>query len=277
MGKVILLTGATDGIGLETAKILVSQGHHVLLHGRNPAKVAEVEKALTALPGGGFVEGYVADFSSMADVQALANAVAEKHGKLDVLINNAGIYKTPNPITHDGLDVRFVVNTLAPYLLTQRLLSLMDASGRVVNVSSAAQAPVDKDALAGRVRVSEDFAAYAQSKLAITMWSRAMALSLGEGGPLVVAVNPGSLLGTKMVKEGFGTAGKDIRIGADIICRAALSDEFKDASGQYFDNDSGRFAAPHPDAVDPRKCEQIGRAIEAILTEAAPPASSTGC
>ena len=269
MGKIILLTGATDGIGLETAKILVSQGHHALLHGRNAAKLAEVKSALEALPGGGTVETYLADLSNVADVKALAKTVAERHAKLDVLINNAGIFRTPNPITEDGLDVRFVVNTLAPYLLTQRLLPLMGPSGRVVNLSSAAQAPVDNDALAGRVRVLEDFEAYAQSKLAITMWSRAMALSLGVGGPVIVAVNPGSLLGTKMVKEGFGMAGKDIRIGADIICRAALSEEFKDASGQYFDNDSGQFAAPHPDAIDSWKCEEIVRSIEAILAETA--------
>ncbi|MEO0949637.1 MAG: oxidoreductase, partial [Cyanobacteria bacterium J06641_5] len=130
--------------------------------------------------------------------------------------------------------------------------------------SSAAQSPVNLEALAGRVQLA-DGAAYAQSKLALTMWSRILGLSLQEDGPAIVAVNPGSLLGSKMVKEAFGMAGGDLRIGAEILTRAALSDEFAAASGQYFDNDSGRFASPHPDALDPQKSQAVLRAIEATL------------
>ncbi|MEO0854478.1 MAG: SDR family NAD(P)-dependent oxidoreductase, partial [Cyanobacteria bacterium J06648_11] len=140
MPKTILITGSTDGIGLATAEMLVSQGHDVLLHGRNPAKLTDAEKTLSALLGGRNIESYVADLSRMADVEALAKAVAEKHSQLDVLINNAGVYNASHPITQDGLDVRFVVNAIAPYLLTQRLLPLLGTSGRVINLSSAAQA-----------------------------------------------------------------------------------------------------------------------------------------
>jgi len=150
MSKTILITGSTDGIGLATANRLVTQGHHVLLHGRNPAKLKKTQQSLSALPGGGRVEAYVADLSHLPDVATLAQAVTEKHGKLDVLINNAGVFKTAETRTQDGLDVRFVVNTLAPYLLTQRLLPLIETSGRVINLSSAAQSPVDPEALAGR-------------------------------------------------------------------------------------------------------------------------------
>jgi len=261
MPKTILITGATDGIGLETAKMLVKAGHHVLVHGRNQAKL---EKTTAELSRDGRVESYLADLSSMPEVETLANAVSSKHAKLDVLINNAGIYSTPEPVTPDGLDVRFVVNTVAPYLLTKRLLPLLQDSGRVINLSSAAQSPVDPAALAGQARVSDD-AAYAQSKLALTMWSRTMALSLGDDGPSVIAINPGSLLASKMVKQAFGVAGSDIRIGAEILCRAALEDEFANATGQYFDNDSGQFASPHPDALDPRKSDKIVSVIETIL------------
>lgn len=267
MSKTILITGSTDGIGLETAKMLVTQGHRVLLHGRDPAKLENVEKALAALPGGGGVEYHVADLSRMADVEALATAVAERHKQLDVLINNAGVFRTPETITPDGMDVRFAVNTIAPYLLTKRLLPLIGTSGRVINLSSAAQAPVDQEALVGRVRLSDDFAAYAQSKLALTAWSCSLARSFKDHGPAIVAVNPGSMLGTKMVKEGFGTAGGDIRIGANILVRAALADEFATPSGEYFDNDSGRFAPPHPDALDPLKSQEILRVIEVVLVE----------
>ncbi len=270
MPKTILLTGSTDGIGLATAGMLVSQGHHVLLHGRDAEKLEAVAKKLSALPGDGRVARYLADLSHMPDVEALANAVAEKHAKLDVLVNNAGVFRTPEPIAQNGLDVRFAVNAIAPYLLTQRLLSLMDASGRVINLSSAAQSPVDLAALAGRARLSDDFAAYAQSKLALTMWSRHVALSLQSLGPAVIAVNPGSMLGTKMVQEGLGVAGGDIGIGADILVRAALADEFSAMSGLYFDNDSGQWAPPHADALNPRKTAAVVDAIAAVLSGMAP-------
>ena len=267
MQKTILVTGSTDGIGLETAKILVSMGHHVLLHGRNPAKLEQVENALSALANNGRVESYMADLSRMADVETLAQAITERHNQIHVLINNAGVFKTPDAITQDGLDVRFAVNTLAPCLLTKRLLPLFGSSARIINLSSAAQSPVNTEALMGRVRLSDDLEAYAQSKLAITMWSRHMALMLKENAPAFIAVNPGSLLGTKMVKEGFGMVGKDIGIGADILIRASLSDEFETASGQYFDNDSGSFVSPHRDALDPQKTEEVVRAIETVLDD----------
>lgn len=265
MQKTILVTGSTDGIGLATAKMLVSLGHNLLLHGRNPEKLQQAQKALTALAGTGYIESYVADLSRMDEVVALARAVAEKHDKLDVLINNAGVFRTADAVTPDGLDVRFAVNTIAPYLLTQRLLPLLGPCGRVINLSSAAQAPVDPQALIGQLQLSDEFAAYAQSKLALTMWSRSLALSLKDKGPVIVSVNPGSMLGSKMVKEGFGVAGGDIQVGAKILVRAALDDDFSAASGQYFDNDSGQFASPHPDALNPQKSEQLVRTIESVL------------
>ncbi|MCY0095360.1 SDR family NAD(P)-dependent oxidoreductase [Hoeflea ulvae] len=266
MQKTILITGSTDGIGLETAKLLVADSHTVLLHGRNPAKLAQAEEVLAALGKGGSVETYVADLSRMADVEALATAVAGRRDRLDVLINNAGVYHAPVTVTADGLDVRFAVNTIAPYLLTQRLLPLLGETGRVINLSSAAQSPVNLEALSGKARLS-DGAAYAQSKLALTMWSRAMAVSSKQSGPVVVAVNPGSLLGSKMVKQAFGVAGGDLAIGAEILFRAALSDEFAQATGLYFDNDSGKFASPHPDALNTQKSEDVVSMIETILSK----------
>lgn len=264
MNKTILITGSTDGLGLQTAKMLAEQGHHVLLHGRSKSKLEQAEKTIAEITGASVVS-YLADLSNLSDVSALAKAVTEKHGQLDVLINNAGIFKTAEPITQDGLDVRFVVNTLAPYLLTQKLLPIMPASARVINLSSAAQAPVDINALSGKVKLADDFDAYAQSKLALTMWSRQMALNLKDRGPAIIAVNPGSLLATKMVKEGFGMAGKDINIGADILTRLALSDEFATASGEYFDNDIGKLSEPHRDALNAQKNAEVVSAIESVL------------
>ncbi|TKB47495.1 SDR family NAD(P)-dependent oxidoreductase [Thalassotalea mangrovi] len=266
MPKTILLTGATDGIGLLTAKKLAFKGHRLLLHGRNEAKLAQVIHDLKGDNPGIDVEAYVADLSSFRDIAELADNVAEHHSHIDVLINNAGVFKTTNNLTQDNLDVRFVVNTLAPYILSKQLLKRMDGSGRVVNLSSAAQASVDLDALQG-VKALDDYAAYAQSKLALTMWSKHLADELRESGPAIIAVNPASFLGSKMVQEAYGVAGSDLSIGADILCRAALSDEFNDASGKYFDNDSGQFAQPHSDALNPKKNAQLVSILDNMLSK----------
>lgn len=267
MQKNIMITGATDGIGLEAAKRLAVQGHNLIIHGRNPAKLADVEKTLSAMSTGGKLTSYLCDLSELKNVEGLGTAVAEDHTRLDVLINNAGVFKVQNPATRDGLDVRFAVNTIAPYMLTQKLLPLFSRSGRILNLSSAAQAPVDATALAGPPMLP-DGEAYAQSKLALTMWSCRMGRGLKDKGPGMIAVNPASLLGSKMVKEAFGVDGKDIGIGAEILCRATLAHEFASASGRYFDNDSGRFSSPHPDALNDRKCEAVIQTIETVLSKA---------
>ena len=84
---------------------------------------------------------------------------------------------------------------------------------------------------------------------------------------MVIAVNPASFLASKMVKDAYGVDGNDLRVGADILVRAALSDEFANASGRYFDNDQRRFAAPHPDALVAAKNEQVVQGIDATLAE----------
>lgn len=257
MTKTILITGATDGIGLLTAKKLAAEGHKVLLHGRNAAKL---ETAAAEI--GGETETYRADLSDMSAVKSLASEIRAKHETLDVLINNAGVLKAPQPVLSSGHDIRFVVNTFAPYLLTELLLPIIPETGRVVNLSSAAQAPVNLDAMLGAKPLA-DMEAYAQSKLAITIWTREWAKTLPDG-PAMIAVNPGSLLASKMVQDGFGVAGNDLNIGADILIDAALGDQFANASGAYFDNDSGRFADPHAAALNAEYSASVLQAIQNI-------------
>ena len=257
MTKTILITGATDGIGLLTAKTLTAEGHNVLLHGRSADKLEAAAREV-----GGDPETYRADLSLLEDVNALVADVRAKHDTLDVLINNAGVLKVPNTQTDSGLDVRFMVNTIAPWALTVGLLPIIPKDGRVVSLSSAAQAPVNIKAMCGEQQLGHN-EAYAQSKLALTIWSQELAREHPEG-PVFVSVNPGSLLATKMVKESYGMAGNDLRIGADILRRAAVSEEFANASGQYYDNDAGRIARPHPAAADRAHVAQLMAAIREL-------------
>ena len=266
MSKTILITGSTDGIGLEAAKKLAEQGHRVLLHGRNPEKLQKVADELSSI---GEVESYIADLTDMDAVRSLAKQISDKHETLDVLMNNAGILKSPVARTKYGIDIRFVVNSFAPCLLTTLLLPLLKKAdkGRVINLSSAAQAPVNPHDMQGEGGDLSTMAAYSQSKLALTMWSFHLAESLGGDGPAVIALNPGSLIDTKMVQEGFGHAAKDITVGTDILVRAALSDEFANANGQYFDNDSNQFADPHPDCLNPAKRSATVQLMESIVAK----------
>jgi NAD(P)-dependent dehydrogenase (short-subunit alcohol dehydrogenase family) len=266
MKKTILITGSTDGIGFATAATLVKLGHKILLHGRNIDKLANAKEKLASYSNEADIETYIADLSILAEVKNLATAITEKHQKLDAVINNAGIYSVPNNITENGLDPRFVVNTIAPYFLTKLLLPLLNESGRVINLSSAAQAPFNPVDLA-KPSLLANGTVYAQSKLALTMWSRQLALSLDDKGPIIVAINPASMLGSNMVKQAFGVAGNDLQIGADILVKAALSETFSKASGLYFDNDIGEFSLPHPDAVNPEKIARVTHVIDNILQD----------
>jgi NAD(P)-dependent dehydrogenase (short-subunit alcohol dehydrogenase family) len=256
MNKTILITGATDGIGLETAKLLFAEGHTLLIHGRNPDKLAAASRLISGEESSARLHAYCADLSKFDDVHRLIDQVRTNHECIDVLINNAGVFKINDASTPSGIDVRFVVNTIAPYLITQSLLNLIPQGGRVVNLSSAAQAPVSLAAMSGKESELSAFDAYAQSKLAITMWTQTLS-DQDNHKRIFAAVNPGSLLATKMVKEGFGMPGNDIQIGAQILVDAALSDRFQDANGRYFDNDTHVFADPHSDGLNAKKREEL--------------------
>lgn len=264
MQKTILITGSTDGIGFETAKTLVKDGHNVLVHGRNEEKLMQAVDFLKGLSGGGQVSSYLADLSELVQVEAFAQRVLAEHNSIDALINNAGVYVVPNSVTSEGLDTRFVVNTIAPFLLTKKLLPIIPERGRVVNLSSAAQAPFSPEFLT-RPSHSPDNQVYAQSKLAITMWTHSLAVEAIAQNKVIVAVNPKSLLGSKMVKEAYGISGGSLSLGADILIRASLSQEFANASGLYFDNDIGQFAQPYADATNMEKCLLVQRTIEQVL------------
>lgn len=255
--KTLLLTGATDGIGLETTKALIQKGHRVLAHGRDPSKLKSLADRLAT----DRLETFCADLADLQSVTTLAEQLRAQHSSIDVLINNAGVLKASNTRAPNGMDIRFVVNTLAPALLTHLLLPIIRPDGRVLNLSSAAQAPVDLESLTGAA-IMDDMAAYAQSKLALAQWSAHLA---GNVSQTVVAINPGSLLATKMVREGFGIAGNDINQGVDILLNASLGDEFAGRTGAYFDGDSHRFANPHPNALDSELNAQMSAQLHRLL------------
>ena len=268
MKKSIFITGATDGIGYEAAKKLASHGHNLWVHGRNKEKVYRLSRALKDQYSEVNVVPLVADLSDLKTVDQFAHQLVSELPEIDVIVNNAGVFKTEQANTLDMLDIRFAVNTIAPYILTKSLLPVLSSMGRIVNVASAAQAPIDLEALAGKKQLS-DGEAYAQSKLALIMWTHSMAIDVGNSKQQIFAVNPASLLGTKMVKEGYGIEGKDLRIGAEVLFNAATGEQFSNAHGKYFDNDIGKFSNPHPDVFNAAKVDDFINTMEQIIIEVA--------
>lgn len=264
MQMTILITGSTDGIGKLAATKLAGAGHAVYLHGRNPEKLAAVISEIRSITKNQGVDGFTADLSDLEAVKQMAGRINKDLPKIDILINNAGVFKSPDAQSRNGLDIRFVVNYLAPCLLTEALMPLLNngTAPRIINLSSAAQSPVSLDALSGKKALSPG-EAYAQSKLALTMWS--FHLARVQPDMAVIAVNPGSLLNTKMVREAFGQHWASADKGADILCDLAVADGYKGITGKYFDNDRGGFGPAHPDADSRNKIDKLIQTTKALL------------
>jgi NAD(P)-dependent dehydrogenase (short-subunit alcohol dehydrogenase family) len=245
-GKVFLVTGATSGIGLVTARELARQGPRVLLIGRNPAKSARIGEQIRAETGNPDVEVLLADFSSQQQIRELARQVREQCPRLDVLINNAGGMWLKRQLTVDGLEMTFAVNHVAYFLLTHLLLDTLRASGpaRVVNVASGAhrKATLDFDDLQGERRY-RGWQAYCRSKLANVLFTYELARRLADKGVTANALHPG------WVATGFGgnngwrgrlvqmaarLGGISPEQGARTVLYLATAPEVTGVTGKYF-------------------------------------------
>lgn len=246
---VVLITGATDGIGKQAARLLARHGVHVIVHGRSTERVEATLRQLRHEHAGASVEGVVADFASLHAVHALADRLAGR--RIDVLVNNAGVYMREREVTQDGFEATFGINYLAPFVLTHRLLPVLaHARGRVVQVSSVAhlRCRLDWDNLQGE-RHYDDYQAYALSKLALVLLSAELARRLGGAPPTVNAMHPG-VVSTKLLRAGFGVEGVDrIEHAAAMLGYLALADDVAGVTGKYFAE--GRVARAHALAGDP--------------------------
>ncbi|MFD1292596.1 SDR family NAD(P)-dependent oxidoreductase [Lutibacter holmesii] len=264
--KTILITGSTDGVGKLTAIKLAESGHQILLHGRNFEKLQNTISEIKEKTNNDKVYGFVSDLSDFNSIKQMIVDISNKFSSIDVLINNAGVFKSPVTQNSDNLDMRFTVNYFAPYILTNGLLKILknSNSSRILNLSTAAQSTVSIEALKGNEIISSNIA-YAQSKLALTMWSFVFA----KVNPSIttIAVNPGSLLNTNMVKEAYGQYWSSADKGVAILYELALSGMYKESTGKYFDNDNGIFSKAHNDAYNEEKINQLITETDKILNE----------
>ena len=236
--KTALVTGSTDGLGRAVARSLASQGFRVWVHGRDTVRgealVAEIRAA------GGTARFQRADFTSLAEVRALAETVAMQAARLDVLVNNAGIgtasRSAGRELSADGLELRFAVNYLAGFLLTRLLLPLLkrSAPARIVNVASVGQHPLDFDNLMLTSAYS-GVRAYAQSKLAQVMFTFDLAEELRTTGVTVNCLHPATYMDTTMVRAAGVTPVSPVARGAAAVLRLTGDPGLAHTSGEYFD------------------------------------------
>ena len=239
-GKTILITGATDGLGKLVAQHAAAAGATLVLHGRNTAKGNAVQEEIISKTGNSNIGYYNADFSSLAEVKSLSEAVLANHKTLHVLINNAAIGGGPKgskqrELSQDGLELRFAVNYLSHFLLTQKLLPLLQESApaRIVNVSSIGQSPLDFTDLQLERRY-DSYEAYAKSKLAQIMFGFELAERLKNKGITVNSLHPATLMDTNMVHDFFGRTTSTVEEGAKVVEYVAFAEETKNVTGAYF-------------------------------------------
>ncbi|MBU0550390.1 SDR family oxidoreductase [Myxococcota bacterium] len=276
--KVVLITGANSGIGYEAALALAKMGARVVISGRSAQKLELALAQIRVESANDEVTALVADLGRVADVRALAQRVEAQHDRLDVLINNAGLFLTERRKSADGLEMTFAVNHLAPFALTQSLRGLLEATpgARVVNVSSMAHQQakgLDFEDLQGE-RAFDGWAAYTRSKLANILFTRALARRLQ--GVTANCLHPG------IIRSGFGAdgdargffgallkLGRPLMItpakGARTTIYLASSPEVAEITGGYFANSKQK--APSKAAQDEAASERLWAESEQILRE----------
>ena len=243
-GQVVLVTGATDGLGRALAVSLAEAGATVLIHGRDAGRITGTTEDVRAMSDSDQVRSYQADLSVLAQVRTLAAQVTEAEPQLDVLVNNAGIGSTvpgggARQESSDGHELRFAVNYLAGFALTRLLLPLLTSSApsRIINVSSAGQQAIDFDDVMLTAGYS-GVRAYCQSKLAQIMFTIDLARRLHGTGVTVNALHPATFMPTKIVASPASTIAEGVAATMRLIT-APVSEV---GTGRYYNGLRGARA-----------------------------------
>ena len=270
-GKIVLVTGATDGLGRALAAELARSGATVLVHGRDPGRIADTIEEVTAAAGdpaaGGRARGYQADLSGLAGVRDLADQVIAAEPRLDVLVNNAGIGGDvpgggARQESADGLELRFAVNYLATYALTRLLLPLLRASApsRIVNVASIGQQAIDF----GDVMLTRDYdgmRAYRQSKLAQVLFTFDLAAELDPDEITVNALHPATFMPTKIVSSPISTVAQ----GVEATMRLIAAPDAETGTGRFYNSlDEGRANDQAYDLAARRQLRELSEGLTGL-------------
>jgi len=240
--KTILITGSTDGIGEETAKQLAEKGHRIIIHGRNENKAQRVKIELNKINTSAEHKIAVADLESQKEVLDMSSRLKKEEEKIDILINNAGIYQNSLEYTEAQIEKTIAVNYHSHFILTLLLIPLLEKSedSRIINFSSMMHAQnLDPEKVwkADNFRGSQ---AYSDSKLAMILFAFKLAEKLDDFS--VNCLHPG-VINTKLLRKGWGAGGSSVEKGAETPVYLAISDKIKGESGNYYVNKKKKRAA----------------------------------
>ena len=248
--KTILITGATNGLGKQTAEYFAPTGATLVIVGRNPEKTETLVRSLQAKPGAGSIHGLIADLSSQDEIRRLADAFKKQFTRLDILINNAGALFTKHQTTADGYEQTFALNHLNYFLLTSLLKDVLIASApsRIINVSSDAHKTgkmLWDDLQYQNASFASGWPAYSQSKLANILFTKELARKLAGTGVITNCLHPG-FVNTGFAKNNGLLAQAAMFVtrpfqrnadkGSETIIWAAIHPDAGKLSGEYLFN-----------------------------------------
>jgi NAD(P)-dependent dehydrogenase (short-subunit alcohol dehydrogenase family) len=283
-GKTVVITGGNSGIGLATAKALAGAGARVLVTARDEQRGSQAVEEIRRSSGSSSVELVVFDLADLASVRKGAAEILDRAGRIDVLINNAGVIQSERRLTPDGLETTFAVNHLGHFLLTQLLLERITASApsRIVNVASTAhkgaRRGLDFDDLQSE-RGYRGMKVYSKSKLANIYFTKELARRLAGTGVTVNCLHPGTV-GTGYGRDGDagGLLAFGIKVAKPFMLRPdqgartsvylASSSAASDVTGEYFVRRRPR--QPSKVARDPEAAARLWVASEKLIAEHSP-------
>jgi NAD(P)-dependent dehydrogenase (short-subunit alcohol dehydrogenase family) len=254
-GKVVIITGATSGLGKEAAKVFAEKGATVVLSVRNIEKAKAVKDEICKLNPNAKIEIKSLDLTSLNSIKLFADDFLKSHNQLDILINNAGVMYCPYSKTQDGFEMQMGTNHLGPYALTARLMPLLmkTANSRVVNTASLAHLTgnIDFEDINWEKRKYKTTQAYADSKIANLYFHYELAKKLKDqtNSPLIIAAHPGWTKTELDRHKGIvgiisSIIGQKAVMGVLPTLRAAIDPTA--VSGDYFGPDGFKEMRGHP-------------------------------
>ena len=267
--KVYMVTGVTSGLGKAIALELAKTGETVILVARDSNRAAQVEKEISALSQNPNLDMQLCDLSNLSSVRNLGTILKSRYSNIDVLINNAGIYKKVRGTSVDGYETMFATNHLGPFLLTYMLMDRLLASGtaRIINITAPSTTELNFDDLQGE-RSFNSLNAFGATKMANLLFTFELARRMESTGVTVNAVHPG-LVRSGLMKDAFAPirllswlfSAPPSRAARDVV-KLALDPEFEDTNGKFLSR--GKVIDPPAYALDPANGVKLWEVSETL-------------